>query len=122
MAMPASDEDYDGVRYEDMVFEHVDWSEVGEHDPGRRAERKGTSDQNVYVEWATEACQDARRWVRSAGSRSGRTVKVTGWSDAAGFVVTVVVAPKESPPALRWWGATAWAAKPGEVKRYEEES
>jgi hypothetical protein len=118
--VPAGEEDYDGVRYEDMAFAEVDWSEIGDHDPGRRAERKGVDEPNVAVEWATEACQDPARWVRSAGSRSGMTVKVTGMSPSAGFVVTVVLAPKDSPPGRRWWGASAWSSKASEVKQYEE--
>jgi hypothetical protein len=99
--MPAGEHDYDGVPYADLVFEDIDWSEI-------------------ETEWATEACQDERRWVRSAGSASGLTVKVTGYSAMAGFVVTVIVAPKDHPPQTRWWDATAWAAKPSEVKMYEE--
>ena len=112
--------DYEGVPYGELVFEDVDWSEVADHDPARRSERKGTSEQDVFVEWATEACQDPSRWVRSAGSKSGLTVKVTGKSESAGFVVTAIVAPKDHPPAGRWWGATAWKAKESEVKEYEE--
>ncbi|GAA0216705.1 hypothetical protein GCM10010492_13190 [Saccharothrix mutabilis subsp. mutabilis] len=118
--MPAGEDDYDGVPYGDLVFEDVDWSEVGDHDPARRSARKGTSEQDVRVEWATEACQDPRRWVRSAGSQSGMTVKVTGRSASAGFLVTVVVAPKDSPPGTRWWGATAWKAGAKDVEQYEE--
>lgn len=118
--MPAGDNDYEGVPYGDLVFEDIDWSEVGDHDPGRRSERKGTDETDVATEWATEACQDDQRWVRSAGSDSGLTVKVTGFSPSADFVVTVIVAPKDHPPQSRWWGATAWAAKPSEVKQYEE--
>ena len=118
--MPAGDDDYEGVAYADLAFEDVDWSEVGEHDPSHRAERRGTGEQNVQTEWATEACQDGDRWVRSAGSQTGLTVKVTGYSTMAGFVVTVIVAPKERPPARRWWGATAWAAKQSEITEYEE--
>jgi hypothetical protein len=111
---------YDGVPYGELVFDDVDWSEVEDHDPARRAERKGTTEQNVFAEWATEACQDPERWVRSAGSKSGMTVKVTGRSKSAGFVVTLIVAPKDHPPAGRWWGATAWKAKVSEVTEYEE--
>jgi hypothetical protein len=118
--VPAGDKDYEGVLYGDLVFEDVDWSEVGDHDPARRSARKGTNERDVYTEWATEACQDPRRWVRSAGSKSGLTVKVTGHSTMAGFMVTVVVAPKDHPPQTRWWGASAWAAKATEVKSYEE--
>lgn len=119
--MPAGDDEYEGVPYADLVFDDVDWSEVGEHDPARRAERTGRDEPNVLTEWATEACQDARRWVRAAGSSTGLTVKVTGFSAMAGFVVTVIVAPKDHPPAGRWWGATAWAANRSELTEYEEE-
>jgi hypothetical protein len=56
----------------------------------------------------------------AAGSASGLTVKVTGFSAMAGFIVTVVVAPKDHPPLTRWWGATAWAASSSEIKEYEE--
>jgi hypothetical protein len=118
--MPADSEGYDGVEYADMVFADVDWSEIGEHDPARRAERKGTTEHDIPTEWATEACQDPRRYVRSAGSRSGRTVKVTGWSSAASFLVTVVVAPKNEPPSEQWWGATAWKASASEIKDYKK--
>jgi hypothetical protein len=118
--MPAGDHDYEGSPYADLVFEDIDWSEVGEHDPARRSERKGAGERNVATEWATEACQDRSRWVRSAASASGLTVKVTGYSAMAGFVVTVIVAPKGHPPGTRWWGATAWEARPSEIKFYEE--
>lgn len=107
-----------------MVFVEVDWSEVegGEHDPARRAERTGKPGEvNIATTWATEACSDVRRIMRSAGSRSGMTVKVTGDSPSAGFAVTVIVAPKDFPPAGRWWGATAYKAKSSEVKDYESD-
>lgn len=116
--MPAGLFDYDGLPYADLVFGEIDWSEVGEHDPGTRSARKGGREQDVPVEWATEACQDPRRWVRSAESRTGLTVKVTGLSESAGFLVTAIVAPKDHPPADRWWGATAWQANATEVKEY----
>lgn len=118
--MPAGEREYEGVEYGDLVFGDIDWSEVGEHDPATRAQRKGTHEQNVPTEWATESCQDSRRWVRGARSKSGLTVKVTGWSGSAGFVVTTIVAPKDHPPTDRWWGATAWKAKAAEVLEYEE--
>lgn len=119
--MPAVEHDYDGVEYADMVFAVVDWTQIGEHDPASRADRKGTTEHGVATEWATEACQDPRRWIRSSGSRSGLTVKVTGWSAGAGFVVTVVVAPKDEGPAGdEWWGASAWKANGRDVKDYRE--
>lgn len=118
--MPAGDDDYDGVAYADMVFADVDWSEIAEHDPAARSARKGTTEHDIETEWATEACQDRERLARTAGSRSGMTVKVTGHSNGAEFLVTVIVAPKDFPPADRWWGATAWKANRTEVQEYEE--
>ncbi len=93
--MPAGEDDYEGVRYEDLIFDDVDWSEAGEHDPARRAERKGTSEADVLTAWADEAVRDERRWARSAGSQSGLR-----W---------------------QWWGATAWKAKKSERETYESE-
>jgi hypothetical protein len=58
------------------------------------------------------------RWLR-AFKKATLTVKVTGWSSMAG-AVTVIVAPKDHPPAGRWWGATAWKAKAIERRQYEE--
>lgn len=49
------------------------------------------------------------------------TVKVTGYSPTAGFVITAVLAPKDVPPQWRWWGATAWRAKKSEREKYEKE-
>lgn len=117
--MAAGEHDYEGVEYADMSFAEIDWSEVADHGPGNRSRRKGTHEQDVESEWATEACQDPRRWVRSAGSKSGMTVKVTGHSAMARFLVTVVVAPKDFPPGERWWGATAWAANEQDQRDYE---
>lgn len=120
--MRAGENHYDGVDYANLVFESIDWSEVvgSEHDPARRSERKGPTEVDVHVEWATEACYDERRWVRSAGSASGMTIKVTGASPSAGFVVTAVVAPKDNPIGRAYWGATAWKASAREIKQYEK--
>lgn len=104
--------------YADLVFTDLDWSEIYDHDPGHRAERKGTTEHDIPTEWATEACQDPRRVVRSANSRSGLTVKVTGWSDSARLLVTVVVAAKDRPEDEQWWGATAWKANARERREY----
>ena len=128
--MVAGEDDYDGVPYADLVFAEVDWSEAAEH-IRQRSGRKGLPDElDIEPEWATEALADPRRLVGSAGSRSGLTVKVLGWSPSApsrdkpsqfGRLLKVVVAPKDHPPAGRWWGATAMDANDADRKRYEEE-
>ena len=85
--------------------------------PGRSPTRSAR--RCVATEWATEACQDERRWVRSAGSKSGLTVKVTGFSPMAGFAVTVIVnhgSPAENPVV----GCHGLGRQPSEIKQYEE--
>lgn len=120
---------YDGVPYAELVFAEVDWSEALLHIRDR-SERLGRPDEfDVEPEWATEALSDARRLVGSAGSRSGLTVKVLGWSlsapprtgDERGRLLKVIVAPKDHPPVGRWWGATAMDANDADRRRYEEE-
>ena len=126
----AGEDDYDGVPYADLEFAEVDWSEAVEHIRDRRG-RTGRADEfDVEPEWATEALADARRLVGAAGSRSGLTVKVLGWSPSApareagghGRLLKVIVAPKDHPPAGRWWGATAMDANDADRRRYEEET
>lgn len=41
------------------------------------------------------------------------------WS--IGAALEVIVAPKDHPPAGRWWGATAMDANEVDRRRYEEE-
>jgi len=101
----AEDDSYDGVPYADLAFTGVDWSE------------------------ATEALADPHRLVGSAGSRSGLTIKVLGWSPSAparetgqrGRLVKVIVAPRDHPPTGRWWSATAMDANTADRRRYQEE-
>ncbi len=106
----AGDDSYDGVPYADLAFTEVDWSEAIDH-IRHRGQRQGQSAEfNLEPEWATEALADPRRLVGSAGSRSGLTIKVLGWSPNAparqtgqrGRLVKVIVAPKDHPPTGRW--------------------
>lgn len=128
--MHAAEEGYDGVPYAELVFAEVDWSEAIEHVRNRSNRLKRTEEFDVEPEWATEALADPLRLVGPAGSRSGLTVKVLGWSanapsrelDQRGRLLKVIVAPKDHPPAGRWWGATAMDANYADRRRYEEGS
>ncbi len=127
--MHARDDAYDGVPYSELVFEEVDWSEAVEHVRNRSGRLGRSNEFDVEPEWATEALADPRRLVGSAGSRSGLTVKVLGWSPNAsareggqrGRLLKVIVAPKDHPPVGRWWGATAMDVNEADQRRYEEE-
>lgn len=126
--MPAEDDAYDGVPYADLSFEEVDWSEAAEHIRDRKGRVGRAGEFDIEPEWATEALADTNRLVGSAGSRSGLTVKVLGWSPTApsrkpgpqGRLLKVIAAPKDHPPTGRWWGATAMDANEADRRRYEE--
>jgi len=125
----AADDAYDDVVYAELVFTEVDWSEAVEHLRNRSGRTQRSAELDVKPEWATEALSDRHRLVGSAGSRSGLTVKVLGWSPSApsrkvgeqGRLLKVIVAPRDHPPAGRWWGATAMDANDADRRRYEEE-
>lgn len=125
----ARDDTYDRVPYADLAFTEVDWSEAVDHLRDRSGRKRRVDEFDVEPEWATEALSDPDRLVGSAGSRSGLTVKVLGWSPSAparsrggrGRLLKVIVAPKDHPPAGRWWGATAMEANEADRRRYEEE-
>ncbi len=127
--MHAGDDSYDGVPYADLAFAEVDWSEAIDHIRHRGHRQKQPAEFDLEPEWATEALADPRRLVGSAGSRSGLTIKVLGWSPNApsrqtgqhGAPGEVIVAPKDHPPTGRWWGATAMDANTADRRRYQEE-
>ena len=127
--MYAGGDSYDGVPYADLVFTEVDWSEAIDHIRHRTQRQGQPAEFDLEPEWATEALADPHRLVGSAGSRSGLTIKVLGWSPSAstretvrsGRLVKVIVAPKDHPPTGRWWGATAMDANDADRRRYQEE-
>lgn len=128
--MHATGEAYDEVPYADLVFIEVDWSEAAEHIRARSLRMNRPGEFNVEPAWADEAVADPYRLVGSAGSQSGLTVKVLGWSPGApacasgdfGRLLKVILAPKDHPPTGLWWGATAMDANNADRRRYEEES
>lgn len=75
---------------------------------------------DVEPEWATEAALDPEGLVGDGGSDSGETIKVVGYSASAGRVLTVLLLPKDHPPAGDWWGVNAWAASPTDERKYRQ--
>jgi hypothetical protein len=80
----------------------------------------------VEVEWANEAVRDAHAvWlVPDPASRSGHSVRVIGYSDSAGAVITVVLVDADADPEERpdgdWWGSNAWMANKRDLAGYGE--
>ena len=69
---------------------------------------------------ADEALGDPNRLVidPDPASRSGRTVRVIGWSTSLQSLVTVIILPEDDVT----WGVNAWPANSTDQRRYREEA
>ena len=83
----------------------------------RRSERKGETEQNILVEWADEAYLDesAVTFDPDYASDTGLSVRTIGWSDSAGFLITVITVRDEDG---HLWGATAFLANSTDERHY----
>jgi hypothetical protein len=111
-------EEYDGIPVHEVPIEEVDWLHRGDYIRCRSA-RKGRKEFDVEPAWAIEAVLDPGRLVvLDPASKSGRGLKVVGWSAGAGRVLTVLLISKTEPTDGHWWGVNAWAANSGDARRY----
>ena len=85
----------------------VDWEHRGDYIGSRSRRRRG--DVDIEPAWADEAVDDEdAAWLDpDPKSKSGRSVRVIGYSVAAGMVITVILLPKGPG---EWWGVNAWRA------------
>jgi hypothetical protein len=114
-------ETYDGIPIPELPIQAVDWEHRGEY-IRTRSKRKGPDEFDVEPEWATEAVMDSRVVIRlDRASRSGESVRVTGYSAAAGRVLVVILIPKEHPPTGSWWGVNAWSANDRDRAEYADD-
>jgi len=96
----------------------VDW--------GRRADYV-RSLHGVAPGWADEAVnEDHAVWLTpDPASRSGRSVRVIGYSASARDILVVISVAADvdemEQPAGEWWGANAWVASPRDRRLYAEE-
>lgn len=114
-------EEYDGIPVPELPIDEVDWRHRGDY-IRTRSVRTGSREFDVQPEWASEAALDARRFVAlDPASKSGQAIRVVGWSEGARRVLTVLLIPKEHPPAGSWWGVNAWAANSRDARLYRWE-
>lgn len=111
---------YDGIRYEELPIETVDWEHRADH-ISKRSTRKNPNEFDVKPEWATEAAHDRYHQLRDSGSETGQSIEVVGYSEGAGRVLTVTLVPKDHPPTGEWWGATAFAADDADARKYQRQ-
>ncbi|MHB8449423.1 MAG: transposase [Mycobacteriales bacterium] len=80
----------------------------------------------VEASWANEAVNDEHAvWLTpDPASHSGHSVRVIGYSAAAGAVLTVILvdasADPSEQPAGDWWGSNAWVANQRDLHLYGE--
>jgi hypothetical protein len=95
-----------------------DWRYRGEY-IRTRTDRKGSGEQNIEPAWADEAYVDpyAVDLRPDPAGQSGRSVRTIGWSDMAGFLITVITV--EDGEDL--WGVNAWRSSTSDQRRYTNE-
>jgi hypothetical protein len=93
-----------------------DWSYTRDH-VERRSERKPGS-AGIRVVWADEAYldPDALTLDPDPASTSGRSARTIGFSESAGFAITVITVVE----AGRLWGVNAWKSNESDRARYEK--
>jgi len=96
-----------------------DWRHRADH-LRSRTERHGPTETNIEPAWANEAYTDPEAvwFVPDPVSHSGMSNRTIGWSETAGFVITVITVPDQEGTD-RVWGASAWRSNADEVARYE---
>jgi hypothetical protein len=97
-----SEETYDGIPVSELRLDSVEWSpEQADHIPTRSKRYPGALD--IEPEWATEAVLDPKaRLGRDPASKTGESIRATGWSAGAGRVLTVILFTTAHPPAGEW--------------------
>ena len=98
--------------------EWPDWTHRREHIESRSA-RKGVSDPDILVAWANEAYADpmAFDFIPDYASRSGDSMRRIGWSDYAGFLISVITVRDDTG---HLWGATAFRSNAYDQISYTE--
>lgn len=107
-------ERYRGTPLDRIRINLIDWTHRAEYIRTRTARKGSAGEFNVEPEWATQAATDPTALI---GVGSGDSIRVVGWSEAAGRVLTVLLVGKELD-AGEWWGANAWASNKSEQRQY----
>lgn len=98
-----------------------DWTHRQEHIESRVARKGAENERDISIEWANEAYADpmAVDFVPDYASRTGEGMRRIGWSDGAGFLISVITVRDDSGYL---WGATAFRSNTYDQASYEEES
>ncbi len=105
-----SDGTYDGIPFDRLLISTVVCTEERAVHLKTRSQRKAAAREiDIESSWAIEAVFDSKALVDDGHSRSGLTIRVTGWSPSARRVIAVTLYSDEHPPTGVWYLVTAWA-------------
>jgi hypothetical protein len=111
---------YDGIPVSELRIDSVEWlPDQARHIRTRSGRYAGALD--LDPGWATQAALDPKARIGlDPASKTGEGIRVTGWSDGAGRVLTGILLPADHPPTGAWFGATCWTATGRDLREYRE--
>ena len=97
-----------------------DWRHADVHVRDRRGRKDRPRETDIDPAWANEAyCDPEAVWFTpDPKGKKGMSNRTIGWSETAGFVITVITVPDPDGSGFVW-GASAWRSNPTDVAVYE---
>jgi len=94
-----------------------DWRHRGEYIRTRSIRKANSTETDIEPEWANEAYSDKYAVVLDPdpASKSGQSKRTIGWSETAGFLITVITIEIGSD----LWGVNAFKSNDQDCRRYE---
>lgn len=93
------------------------WKHRADYIRTRSTRKESTGETNIQPEWADEAFTDpaAVMFSPDPAAKTGRSDRTIGWSETAGFVITVITV-REGDTI---WGANAWKSNDVDQRHYQ---
>lgn len=94
-----------------------DWQHRGDYIRTRSARKGSAGETDIEPAWADEAYADPAAVIfrPDPASRRGASDRTIGWSDSAGFLITVITVRD----GATLWGANAWKSNETDQRWYE---
>jgi len=94
----------------------LDWTHYSGHGDARSGRHPGDTD--IPSAWAREVCDDDNLAMIDPdyNSKSGQSLRLIGWSETAGFLITVIAVRFDD----RLFAATGWKSNSKDHRLYEE--
>ncbi|PUB30304.1 hypothetical protein C8K30_102686 [Promicromonospora sp. AC04] len=101
------------------MSEVPDWKHRADYIRTRSTRKGSAGETNIEPEWADEAFIDphAVTFSPDPASKSGSSDRTIGWSETAGFLITVITVLE----GTKVWGANAWRSNDVDQRHYEND-